>query len=202
MPRRIPIRPAPRRVALLALLCAASCAVHAAPETPVLPGDSFASVGALTDAATDVAKVGPAIAMSQALQTLEAAGNVADYALQLLGVGYRFGGSDPATGFDCSGFVQYVYRQAAGLTLPRSAKSMSRVGEKVSFADLMPGDIVFFNTRRFAFSHVGIYIGNNQFVHAPYRGRTVEVGTIDSRYWQQHFNGARRLVEDALNPGR
>ena len=81
-----------------------------------------------------------------------------------------------------------------GVTLPRSAKEMSRLGDKVALADLQPGDLVFFNTRRFAFSHVGIYLGDNRFIHAPRRGREVEVATIDRSYWQQRFNGARRLI--------
>jgi hypothetical protein len=71
---------------------------------------------------------------------------------------------------------------------------MSGVGDAVAIADLKPGDLVFFNTRRFAFSHVGIYLGDNQFIHAPRRGREVEVTTLDKRYWQTRFNGARRLV--------
>jgi cell wall-associated NlpC family hydrolase len=114
--------------------------------------------------------------------------------MQMVGTMYRFGGAEPATGFDCSGLVQYVYRQVTGVTLPRTAKSLSAVGQKIPLVTLQPGDLVFFNTRRFAFSHVGIYIGNNQFIHAPRTGERVEVSMIDSRYWQRHFNGARRLV--------
>ncbi|NDP42842.1 MAG: C40 family peptidase [Aromatoleum sp.] len=115
-------------------------------------------------------------------------------ALELLGVRYKWGGSAPRTGLDCSGLVQYVFQQVTGVTLPRSAKEMSRVGEQIALGDLMPGDLVFFNTRRFAYSHVGIYLGDNRFIHAPRRGREVEVATIDNSYWQKHFNGARRLV--------
>jgi hypothetical protein len=78
--------------------------------------------------------------------------------------------------------------------LPRTAKDMSRVGEKVATHELQPGDLVFFNTRRFAFSHVGVYVGDSRFIHAPRRGREVEVATIDGQYWRQRFDGARRLV--------
>ncbi len=95
---------------------------------------------------------------------------------------------------DCSGLVQFVFQQVTGVTLPRSAKEMSRLGEKVALADLKPGDLVFFNTRRFAYSHVGIYLGDNRFIHAPRRGREVEIATIDAGYWQKRFNGARRLI--------
>jgi cell wall-associated NlpC family hydrolase len=90
--------------------------------------------------------------------------------------------------------VRYVFQEVTGVTLPRTAKEMSRLGERVAVDELKPGDLVFFNTRRFAFSHVGIYLGENQFIHAPRRGREVEVATIDRQYWQKRFNGARRLV--------
>lgn len=115
-------------------------------------------------------------------------------ALDLIGIRYKWGGSTPETGLDCSGLVQFVFQQVTGVTLPRSAREMSRLGDKVAMVDLKPGDLVFFNTRRFAYSHVGIYLGDNQFIHAPRRGRDVEVTTIDKSYWQKRFNGARRLV--------
>ena len=116
------------------------------------------------------------------------------FALGLIGVDYKYGGESPDTGLDCSGLVRYVFQQVTGVTLPRTAKEMSRVGDKVALADLKPGDLVFFDTRRFAFSHVGIYLGNNQFIHAPSRGREVEIATFDKSFWQKRFNGARRLV--------
>jgi len=115
-------------------------------------------------------------------------------ALELIGVRYRWGGSQPETGLDCSGLVQYVFQQVTGVTLPRSAKEMSKLGDRVAMTELKPGDLVFFNTRRFAYSHVGIYLGDNRFIHAPRRGREVEVATIDGSYWQKRFDGARRLV--------
>ncbi len=86
-----------------------------------------------------------------------------------------------------------------GVTLPRTAKDMSHVGTQVAASDLQPGDLVFFNTRRFAFSHVGIYLGDNRFVHAPRRGREVEIATFDSGFWQQRFNGARRMAGVTLD---
>ena len=120
--------------------------------------------------------------------------DVAIYALGLIGVDYRYGGETPESGVDCSGLVRYVFQQVTGVTLPRTSKELSRLGNKVASADLAPGDLVFFNTRRFAFSHVGIYVGDNRFIHAPRRGREVEVATFDKNYWQKHFNGARRLI--------
>ncbi len=124
----------------------------------------------------------------------DAARTLTSAALDLIGIRYKWGGTTPDTGLDCSGLVQFVFQQTTGVTLPRSAKEMSRLGDKVALADLQPGDLVFFNTRRFAFSHVGIYLGDNRFIHAPRRGREVEVATIDRSYWQRRFNGARRLL--------
>jgi hypothetical protein len=120
--------------------------------------------------------------------------DLAVYALGMIGVEYRWGGEDPASGLDCSGLVRHVFQQVAGISLPRTSKEMSRLGDRVGKHDLMPGDLVFFNTRRFAFSHVGIYLGDGRFVHAPRTGRDVEVAEFDNRYWQKHFDGARRLA--------
>ena len=120
--------------------------------------------------------------------------DVAIYALGLIGVDYKFGGNTPASGLDCSGLVRYVFQEVTGVTLPRTAKEMSGLGAKVSPDDLKPGDLVFFNTRRFQFSHVGIYLGDNRFIHAPNTGSEVEIARLSESYWQKHFNGARRLV--------
>ncbi|HEX4886043.1 MAG TPA: C40 family peptidase [Casimicrobiaceae bacterium] len=120
--------------------------------------------------------------------------DLAVYALGLIGVEYRFGGDEPTSGVDCSGLVKHVFQQVTGFTLPRTAKEMSRLGDRIGRKDLQPGDLVFFNTRRFAFSHVGIYLGEGRFIHAPRTGREVEVADFGNRYWQQRFDGARRLV--------
>ena len=113
--------------------------------------------------------------------------------LSLLGVRYRFGGNSPDTGLDCSGLVRHVYQGAIGLVLPRRAEEISRKGERVTLDQLRAGDLVFFNTLRRAFSHVGVYIGDNRFVHAPSAGGRVRVESIDTRYWLKRFSGARRL---------
>ena len=120
--------------------------------------------------------------------------DLTSFALGLIGVDYKFGGDSPETGLDCSGLVRYVFQQVTGVTLPRTAAAMSRVGDKITLADLEPGDLVFFNTRRFAFSHVGIYLGDNRFIHSPRAGREVEVASFETSYWQKRFNGARRLA--------
>jgi cell wall-associated NlpC family hydrolase len=124
----------------------------------------------------------------------DGAHDLAVYALGLLGVRYRFGGESPESGLDCSGLVRHVFQQVTGVTLPRTAKEMSRVGDGIARHELEPGDLVFFNTRRMPFSHVGIYLGGNRFVHAPRRGREVEVADLGNRYWQQQFDGARRIA--------
>ena len=115
-------------------------------------------------------------------------------ALGYVGVPYRYGGDSADTGFDCSGLVWRVYRQAAGLRLPRDSYSISRKGVAVSSRALKPGDLVFFNTQRRPYSHVGIYLGKNRFVHAPSSGGVVSVARISDRYWRNRFNGGRRLV--------
>ena len=119
-----------------------------------------------------------------------------DQAMDLLGIPYRRGGSSPESGFDCSGFVGHVFREGLGLILPRSSKEMSKSGEAISKDQLRPGDLVFFNTMRRAFSHVGIYLGDNQFVHAPRSGGRVRVEDLRDGYWNKRFNGARRVNPD------
>lgn len=114
-------------------------------------------------------------------------------ALGLVGVPYRYGGRSPETGFDCSGLVHYVF-SGAGLFLPRRAQDMSRVGEPVRRRDLSPGDLVFFDTLREPYSHVGIYLGENRFIHAPSNGGRVEIVSMTERYWTRRYNGARRVT--------
>jgi cell wall-associated NlpC family hydrolase len=124
----------------------------------------------------------------------EAARDAAVLAVSLVGVPYRNGGTSPDSGFDCSGLVWYVYRQAAGLTLPRSALEMERAGWPVTLEEVRTGDLVFYNTLRRPYSHVGIYVGDRRFVHAPSSGGTVEIVSMQSTYWATRFSGARRLT--------
>lgn len=121
------------------------------------------------------------------------AGTVVVGALNMIGVRYQWGGNSPDSGLDCSGFVRYVFRDTLGMTLPRRAEEMSQMGEKVKLTDLKPGDLVFFNTMRRTFSHVGIYIGDNKFVHSPSTGSKIRVDELDDSYWEKHFTGARRV---------
>lgn len=116
--------------------------------------------------------------------------------LELVGVGYRRGGTDPDTGLDCSGFVQHVFRESVGMILPRTSHEMSKLGDRIDRRELKPGDLVFFNTMRRAFSHVGIYVGEGRFLHAPRPGGEVRVEDMRSGYWVNRYNGARRIVEN------
>lgn len=115
--------------------------------------------------------------------------------LKAVGTPYAWGGNDP-DGFDCSGLTAFVYREIASLELPRRARDQRSEGKKVSRPELEPGDLVFFATtrRRNVVSHVGIYIGDNQFVHAPSRGSTVRVDSMTSEYWSKRYSGARAYV--------
>jgi cell wall-associated NlpC family hydrolase len=170
-----------RRKRALALLAAGLVAL------PPLCAAQPAAERSLVETATDTVK-------DVAATAWHSAQGLSVFALGLLGVEYRYGGTSPQTGLDCSGLVRYVFQQVTGVTLPRTAKEMSRIGDQVAPDELRPGDLVFFNTRRFAFSHVGIYLGDNRFIHAPARGREVEVATFDRSFWQKRFNGARRLA--------
>ena len=145
-------------------------------------------------AESSIAATATAVVRNAAATALISARNLTSSALDLIGIRYKWGGATPQSGLDCSGLVQFVFQQVTGVMLPRSTRDLSRIGEVVALSDLKPGDLVFFNTRRFAFSHVGIYVGDNRFIHAPRRGREVEVATIDKSYWQKHFDGARRLI--------
>ena len=127
-------------------------------------------------------------------------GDVVMNALGMIGLRYRFGGNTPESGLDCSGFVRYVFNDTFGFLLPRRAVEMSRVGTSVETAELRPGDLVFFNTMRHTFSHVGIYIGDNKFVHAPSTGSKIRVDDMTASYWVSRYNGARRIEGNSGTP--
>lgn len=145
------------------------------------------------DEVAETAVVSSATVSAGAGGYFERARELVMHTLALIGVNYNYGGGSPDSGFDCSGLVSHVFKEVIGLTLPRDSQSMSRVGEKVDKTELQPGDLVFFNTRRRPYSHVGIYIGEERFVHAPSHGRDVEVSYMHSRYWNNRYNGARRV---------
>lgn len=128
----------------------------------------------------------------------EAAGDLLLQAMSLIGVAYRFGGSNPETGLDCSGFIQYVFKKSLRVTLPRTAAGMAQVGREIERDELKAGDLVFFNTRGFRYSHVGIYLGNNKFIHAPRTGKNIEVANMSQSYWTGRYNGARRVSRGGM----
>jgi cell wall-associated NlpC family hydrolase len=122
-------------------------------------------------------------------------------AMGLLGVPYLSGGTSEEKGFDCSGFVRHMYEKSVGLVLPRRAEEQAKVTEEIKRSELKPGDLVFFNTLRRTFSHVGIYVGDGKFIHAPRPGKAVRVDDMREAYWQNRFNGARRVQADKLPLG-
>ena len=120
--------------------------------------------------------------------------NLLQYALSNEGVIYHKGGTTPENGFDCSGFVRYVFDQVQGVTLPHSAQALSKIGDRIKTTDLLPGDLVFFRFMRSTISHVGIYLGNNEFIHASStRTGSVIISNLTDSYWAKHFALVRRL---------
>lgn len=121
-------------------------------------------------------------------------------AMALVGTPYRYGGNTPDAGFDCSGLVRYVVARAANVTLPRTTAAMGARGTSLERRDVASGDLVFFNTTGRANSHVGIYVGQNRFVHAPATGGTVRLEDMTKSYWASRYNGARRVVAAENRP--
>lgn len=127
---------------------------------------------------------------------------MASTALQFLGVKYRYGGNGPSEGFDCSGLVAYAAEKSLGLKLPRTASAQAKHGVVIKKDELQRGDLVFFNTLGRSFSHVGIYLGDNKFVHSPRSGAKIRVESMDVAYWKNRYNGARRMEQSTLTASR
>lgn len=163
--------------------------VAGAAPSQATPGEPDGSTFTFVDASVDV-EVPVTMPLTDRVQ------NLLIHAISLIGVKYKYGGSSADAGFDCSGFVRHVFAESAAIELPRSSYAMGTLGESVATDDLRPGDMVFYNTRRRNFSHVGIYLGEGRFVHAPSRGKSVEIVDMSDHYWKRRFNGARRLVSD------
>lgn len=133
--------------------------------------------------------------------TSEQSDDVVMYALGLVDTNYKFGGNTPDSGLDCSGFIRHVFKHIAHLSLPHNARAISQTGQKISLLELKPGDLVFFNTLRRKFSHVGIYLGENRFVHAASsRTGRIMISEMNEQYWEKRFNGARRLLPSPSSP--
>ena len=138
----------------------------------------------------------PPAARSERSVDISPAGlEVSLYALGLIDTGYRFGGKNPEAGLDCSGMVSYIFDKAAGLKLRGSAADIARAGRPIKREALRPGDLVFFNTRNASFSHVGIYIGDNRFIHAPSTNGRVRIDQMNARYYALRFDAARTYFD-------
>ncbi|WP_422388819.1 C40 family peptidase [Keguizhuia sedimenti] len=128
------------------------------------------------------------------MDEMDKTSDLALFALGLAGTQYKFGGNSPDAGMDCSGLVRYVFKEILDKDLPRSSEEISHVGNAIEDHELRPGDLVFFNTLKRAFSHVGIYLGENKFIHSPASGGKVRIESMSVHYWKQRFNGARRII--------
>ncbi len=145
------------------------------------------AVDGLPDTVRDAHDDGPAGSVSE-----ELAREAGFLALSLIDTPYKYGGNTPQGGFDCSGLIVYVYRRAAGFSLPRTVAQLARVGLAVPASALRTGDLVLFDTSG-RYSHAGIYVGGGRFVHAPSTGGTVRLDGMRARYWAQRFSGVRRV---------
>jgi cell wall-associated NlpC family hydrolase len=161
----------------------ASDAADAAAET-VVPKESMFQAGRAY-----IARVSDRLADTVSGKSEE----LINRAMVVIGVRYRWDAELPQSGLDGSSFVGYVFKDKLGFLLPRKATQMSRVGKPITRDELQPGDLVFFNTMRLTFSHVGIYVGDNKFIHSPSKGTNVRVDDLGSLYWDKRFDGARRL---------
>ncbi len=123
-------------------------------------------------------------------------------AVGLMGIPYLRGGNSAETGFDCSGFVRYIYKETIGLVLPRSADQQANTTQKIDKSELKPGDLVFFNTMKRTFSHVGIYLGEGKFIHSPRSGASVRIEDMRIPYWNVRFDGARRVQDGNLDAAK
>ncbi len=174
-----------RRLAILLFVCASAQAAPPPGSTDDL-GQLLAERGLLTQLGGSLEQVSHTVSDKTAELVVNAMG--------FLGVPYRRGGNTAQTGFDCSGFVRAMYEQTVGLILPRRSEQQAAATQSIERTELEPGDLVFFNTMRRSFSHVGIYVGEGKFIHSPKPGARVRVEDMRVSYWSRRFNGARRVA--------
>jgi cell wall-associated NlpC family hydrolase len=179
-----------RRLGLIGLACAL-IALHASASAQANQAAKPDALNQFLNTLNDPNQT----AQASASPMLSPAQEVVMNALGLIGVPYANGGNSSGQGLDCSGFVKLVFQQSTGMVLPRRSEEMSKIGQDVSNEDLQPGDLVFYNTLHRANSHVGIYIGNRQFVHSPSAGGKVKIADMGIAYWKKRFDGAKRLTE-------
>lgn len=175
---------------------AADTTTAASPEDAI---GRFLSEQGLVQTATP----SPVAEMAQQVRTKasDMASELVMVAMNFLGVPYKLGGTNRDTGFDCSGFTRHVFENSVGLVLPRRSAEQANSPDliPVKQSELKPGDLVFFNTLRRTFSHVGIYIGDNKFIHSPRSGSVIRVEDMRVGYWQSRFDGARRAPKINAN---
>ena len=175
--------------------------LHAAPEGG--PGSSSSAGDAVVQLLQERGLL-PTASQVEANPLVQQVRNTASdlvmHAMNFLGVPYRRGGNTADQGFDCSGFTRFVFENSIGLVLPRRADQQAQSAglAAIKREELKPGDLVFFNTMRKAFSHVGIYVGEGKFIHAPRTGGEVRVEDMRQAYWAKRFNGARRADIQAV----
>lgn len=174
-------------------------------ETPV-PVDDIQSMllskgllsrigGQIVQTGEQIVTAGQSATQSVTLRTAD----LVSTAIGFLGIPYLRGGNSAETGFDCSGFVRAIYKETIGFVLPRSADQQANATQKIDKSELKPGDLVFFNTMKRTFSHVGIYLGDNKFIHSPRSGSSVRIEDMRIPYWNVRFDGARRVQGDAMD---
>ncbi len=175
----------------------ASCMVSALSgyltSAPVAADAEAGNAWVVEDAKDDDAgTLDDAVITDDDVATVDPRQELSQFAMQLLDIRYRRGGQVPSTGFDCSGFVHYVFEQVFGVDLPANSASQYQVGKQVARSELKVGDLVFFKTHGKRISHVGIYLGDGRFIHSPTTGERVRVSNLASDYWARRFAGARR----------
>ena len=180
-----------KEILVCSLLMVGCTLATAAPDDPL--DQLIAQQGWDRTLAEQLQQVRQTFAQTASAMT-ERASNLVVTALGFLGVPYRYGGNTAASGFDCSGFVRAIYEQTAGFVLPRRSDEQAAATQTIDRSELAPGDLVFFNTTRRAYSHVGIYMGDGKFIHAPRTGAVVRVEDLYGSYWQARFDGARRVL--------
>ncbi|MBA4264441.1 MAG: glycoside hydrolase [Comamonadaceae bacterium] len=176
---------------LPALVLMLSATAHALPAH-----DTYGDMDSLLADKGVINRIGDQLQQARQSVADQASGLVIN-AMAFLGVPYKWGGNSFDTGFDCSGFVRAVYEQSVGKVLPRRSDEQAAATQVIDRKDLKPGDLVFFNTMRRAFSHVGIYVGEGRFIHSPRAGAHVRMEDMRVSYWSSRFNGARRVLLDA-----
>ena len=187
------------RAGLCSALVAGLLPVQAAPEAPAKQAATADDLDKLLIARGLLDRVQQAgsIATAKVENVASAAGEIVVSAMGFLGLPYKRGGNSFDTGFDCSGFVKALYAQTLGKVLPRSAAEQAAQTTTIDKSELQPGDLVFFNTMRRAFSHVGIYVGEGKFIHSPKPGAQVRIEDMNVGYWDKRYNGARRVESDS-----